>query len=134
MHGNANMPLKNTVQCWTLVLVVLLAGCSSREEKSISGADCSLSQIGWRKLTFDPPSRVITWRIRLDGPGVDLNNRRMSRQDAANILAQSSDLRPSPYAIIEFDRSDNCGDVFSLASTISRRFQCERNYCFYLTR
>lgn len=119
---------------WIAVAALLVIGCDSQEELVMSSPDCSLSGIGWRPLTFDPPISVATWRIKPIGSQVDFNGAIMSRADAVDALVRYKDLRPSSYAIIEFDRSNSCSDVLSLAYTISSRFNCSQNYCFYVAR
>ena len=119
---------------WIALTVFLMIGCDTQEENIVSPTDCSLPGIGWRRLTFDPPLAVAVWTIKPVGSQVDLDGVRMNRADAIDILARFKDLRPSPYAIIEFDRSDSCRDVLSLAYTISSRFNCSQNYCFYVAR
>lgn len=114
-----------------LLGALCLSGCGGQEQRVASGPECSLPEIGWRRLTFDPPRRVAIWNISMAGSGVTVNNRTMSREEAVQLLWENRNLRPSSYAILSLNRADNCQDVYTLALSIDHRFQCRQNYCFY---
>lgn len=142
MHWND--PLRTTATMKIgLAVILLLGGCSPGHESPVAtnlsstighDADCGLPTLGWRRLTFDPPIRVAVWRVRLAGSEIDLNGVRVSHAAAMKTFRDGNDLRPSAYAIIEFNRQKNCPALRDLAQTIAGQFDCRTNYCFYSAR
>lgn len=131
MYRNATM-LAVDIRSLLAIILFVLVGCKGQEENSESSPDCSLSQIGWQKLTFRPPIRVALWRIRLEHDVAYVNNSTVPQDKVGDILARFKDLDPSPYAIIKLNALDDCTEIFKVAEDINRKFGCDINHCFYL--
>lgn len=114
-----------------LALVIGLPSCGQSTNITPSVGICSLQDLGWRELTFDPPNRVLVLTIGVSNDRLSLNNKAASRENILRSLDSSKSLRPSPYAVIEVDSRADCANLVTLSREIDRAFNCRTNHCFF---
>jgi hypothetical protein len=119
---------------WSALLLVCLALAACRGgDASLGkrGLECAPPPPAWRVGDIDPPNRVLYFRAVVAGGHIVVNGDASSREDLLSRLRAARGLRPSPYLMLESDRSMSCAGVDRLRRAIDQAFSCKSNYCFY---
>lgn len=113
---------------------ILFASACGASRSSIADAahTCGISQSLWHFGEISPPNRVLVWRVLVEPTGLRVNGEMFTDDSALITISRTKAFRPSPYLILSRNRSVSCEHIRNLAERISRHFDCQTNYCFFL--
>lgn len=114
--------------------IIGIVGCNNNADGELEtrGGACKIASKNWKTGYVEPPSLVRVWNIGLLPNSVVVNRSRMADDDALQLVEGTKNFDPGAYVLLNQGSAD-CDRVEAIALQIDDRFDCEMNYCYFVS-